>query len=194
MHDRDRSGPHKGPHALAAVDDGTGKVRQPPNKAEEPGHLSAVRWGRSSTRSACGRSRTAARVLSGSSRRCWRRLLAEPGCGALTAAILIGHTAGNERFRSEAACARQAGAAPIPLGERERAAVRGVLGARPHQSQIDVAGAVARVGEATVLVSVRSNAGHAGAHLLVRPQMQGRPVEAPIAHVLALQIRRGCAG
>lgn len=48
MHDRDRSGPHKGPHALAAVDDGTGKVRQPPNKAEEPGHLSAVRWGRSS--------------------------------------------------------------------------------------------------------------------------------------------------
>jgi transposase len=30
-------------------------------------------------------------------------LPAEQGCGALTAAILIGHTAGNERFRSEAA-------------------------------------------------------------------------------------------
>ena len=30
------------------------------------------------------------------------KLLAERGCGALTAAILNGHTAGNERFRSEA--------------------------------------------------------------------------------------------
>jgi transposase len=39
------------------------------------------------------------------------RLLAEHGCGALTAAILIGHTAGNERFRSEAASALQTGTA-----------------------------------------------------------------------------------
>ena len=48
------------------------------------------------------------------------RLLAEQGCGALTAAILIGHTAGNERFRSEAAFALQAGTAPIPCSSGKR--------------------------------------------------------------------------
>jgi transposase len=42
------------------------------------------------------------------------RLLEELGCGTLTAAILIGHTAGAERFRTEACFARQCGAAPIP--------------------------------------------------------------------------------
>jgi len=42
------------------------------------------------------------------------QLLAELGCGALTAAILIGRTAGNERFRSEASFALQSGTAPIP--------------------------------------------------------------------------------
>jgi len=41
-------------------------------------------------------------------------LLAEQGCGALTAATLIGHTAGAERFPSDSHFARQAGAAPIP--------------------------------------------------------------------------------
>lgn len=41
-------------------------------------------------------------------------LLAEQGCGALTAATLIGHTAGAERFPSEAHFARHAGVAPIP--------------------------------------------------------------------------------
>jgi len=48
------------------------------------------------------------------------RLLAEHGCGALTAAILIGHTAGNERFRSEAAFAQQTGTAPIPCSSGKR--------------------------------------------------------------------------
>ena len=48
------------------------------------------------------------------------RLLAEYGCGALTAAILIGHTAGNERFRSEAAFALQTGTAPIPCSSGKR--------------------------------------------------------------------------
>jgi transposase len=47
-------------------------------------------------------------------------LLAEQGCGALTAAILIGHTAGNERFRSEAAFALQTGTAPIPCSSGQR--------------------------------------------------------------------------
>jgi transposase len=50
------------------------------------------------------------------------RLLAETGCGALTAATLIGRTAGAERFASDASFARQAGIAPIPCssGQRDR--------------------------------------------------------------------------
>ena len=41
-------------------------------------------------------------------------LLAERGCGTLTAAALIGRTAGAERFPTDAHFARQAGVAPIP--------------------------------------------------------------------------------
>jgi transposase len=41
-------------------------------------------------------------------------LLAQPGCGTVTAAIIIGHTAGAQRFRTEACFARHAGTAPIP--------------------------------------------------------------------------------
>jgi transposase len=41
-------------------------------------------------------------------------LLEETGCGPLSAAILIGHTAGAERFSSDAQFARMAGVAPIP--------------------------------------------------------------------------------
>ena len=48
------------------------------------------------------------------------QLLAEPGCGAIVAAILIGHTAGNERFRSQAAFGRQTGTAPIPCSSGQR--------------------------------------------------------------------------
>jgi transposase len=47
-------------------------------------------------------------------------LLAEQGCGALVAAILIGRTAGNERFRSQAAFALQTGTAPIPCSSGQR--------------------------------------------------------------------------
>ena len=42
-------------------------------------------------------------------------LLALPGCGELTAAKLIGEAAGVSRFKSEAAFARHAGVAPIPV-------------------------------------------------------------------------------
>jgi transposase len=42
------------------------------------------------------------------------QLLAEPGCGPLVAAILIGRTAGAQRFRSDASFALQSGTAPIP--------------------------------------------------------------------------------
>jgi transposase len=42
------------------------------------------------------------------------QLLAEPGCGPLTAAKLIGEIAGIARFKSDAKLARLAGTAPIP--------------------------------------------------------------------------------
>jgi len=50
------------------------------------------------------------------------QLLAETGCGALTAALLIARTAGAKRFASDASFARQAGTAPIPCssGQRDR--------------------------------------------------------------------------
>jgi transposase len=42
-------------------------------------------------------------------------LLALPGCGELTAAKLVGEAAGVTRFKTEAAFARHAGVAPIPV-------------------------------------------------------------------------------
>jgi transposase len=41
-------------------------------------------------------------------------LLSEHGCGPVTAAIIIGHTAGAKRFATDACFARHAGTAPIP--------------------------------------------------------------------------------
>jgi transposase len=41
-------------------------------------------------------------------------LLAEHGCGPVTAAIIIGHTAGAQRFPTDACFARHTGTAPIP--------------------------------------------------------------------------------
>lgn len=43
------------------------------------------------------------------------RLLALPGCGALTAAKIIGEAAGISRFRSKEAFARHNGSAPVPV-------------------------------------------------------------------------------
>jgi transposase len=42
------------------------------------------------------------------------QLVAEPGCGALTAAKLVGEIAGADRFATDAKLARAAGIAPIP--------------------------------------------------------------------------------
>jgi transposase len=42
------------------------------------------------------------------------QLLAQPGCGTVTAAIIIGRTAGAERFPTDGHFARHAGTAPIP--------------------------------------------------------------------------------
>ena len=49
------------------------------------------------------------------------QLLTETGCGALVAAILIGRTAGAERFCSDASFALLAGTAPIPCSSGQRA-------------------------------------------------------------------------
>ncbi|MBV8998238.1 MAG: IS110 family transposase [Solirubrobacterales bacterium] len=48
------------------------------------------------------------------------RLLQEQGCGTLTAALLIGRTAGAQRFRSDACFGRQSGTAPIPCSSGQR--------------------------------------------------------------------------
>jgi transposase len=51
-------------------------------------------------------------------------LLAERGCGPLTAATLIGHTAGAERFPTDGHFAMQSGAAPVPVSSGRRDRVR----------------------------------------------------------------------
>ena len=48
------------------------------------------------------------------------RLLAEQGCGALVAAILIGHTAGVKHFRKHSSFGLQTGTAPIPCSSAQR--------------------------------------------------------------------------
>jgi transposase len=48
------------------------------------------------------------------------QLLAERGCGPLTAAKLIGELAGAERFATDAKLARAAGTAPIPASSGNR--------------------------------------------------------------------------
>ena len=48
------------------------------------------------------------------------QLLSDTGCGPLTAAILIGRTAGAERFHSDASFALQTGTAPIKCSSGQR--------------------------------------------------------------------------
>jgi transposase len=52
------------------------------------------------------------------------QLLAEQGCGTIVAAILIGHTAGAQRFRSDASFALLCGTAPIPCSSGQRTQYR----------------------------------------------------------------------
>jgi len=52
------------------------------------------------------------------------QLVAEQGCGTLSAATLIGHTAGAERFATDGHFARPAGAPPIPVSSGRRDRVR----------------------------------------------------------------------
>jgi transposase len=48
-------------------------------------------------------------------------LLAIPGCGALTAAKIVGETAGVDRFKSRDAYARYNGTAPLPVWSSNKA-------------------------------------------------------------------------
>ena len=48
-------------------------------------------------------------------------LIAIPGCGALTAAKILGETAGVERFKSKDAYARHNGTAPLPVWSSNKA-------------------------------------------------------------------------
>jgi transposase len=48
------------------------------------------------------------------------QLLAELGCGAVVAAILIGHTAGVKQFRKQSSFGLQTGTAPIPCSSGQR--------------------------------------------------------------------------
>jgi transposase len=48
-------------------------------------------------------------------------LLAIPGCGPLTAAKILGETAGVDRFKSKDAFARRNGTAPMPVWCSNRA-------------------------------------------------------------------------
>jgi hypothetical protein len=62
---------HKGSHALAAVDEGTGRVRGSREiKADDGGHLLRFDGLAAWMRSGCGRSRSAGTSHAGSSRRC----------------------------------------------------------------------------------------------------------------------------
>lgn len=81
------------------------------------------------------------------------RLLALPGCGALTAAKIVGETAGPARFRSEACFAMHAGVAPIPASsgrtQRHRLARGGnrQLNAALHRIAVTQAGLPGSLGQ-----------------------------------------------
>ena len=74
-------------------------------------------------------------------------LLAEQGVGVLTAATLIGRTAGAERFPTDAHFARQAGVAPVPVssgshrspspGSRRRSSAQPSASRDRHHSRAD---------------------------------------------------------
>ena len=108
----------------------------PPRKMDFPGQLDRVASDCATWRPRAGADRERASQRSASShakppaqartahphRRLPPELLAELGCSTITAAILIGQTAGAERFPTDAHFARMAGIAPIPAssGKHER--------------------------------------------------------------------------
>jgi len=97
------------------------------------------------------------------------QLLAETGCGALTAAILIGRTAGTERFATDASLARQSGVAPIPCssGNRQRH--------RPHR------GGDRQLNHALHIIALtRARHDPATRDYLARKQAEGKTKKGPL--------------
>jgi transposase len=99
-------------------------------------------------------------------------LLSMYGCGELTAAKLIGETAGVSRFRSEAAFASYAGVAPIPHWSGQKAARP--IAARSGNRQLNAAlyriamSQIKRSGPAKAYYRKRRDAGDSHAEALLR--------------------------
>ena len=64
------------------------------------------------------------------------QLVAEPGCGPLTAAKLVGEIAGADRFASDAKLARAAGIAPIPVSSDAPTATASTAAATASQRAV----------------------------------------------------------
>jgi transposase len=138
---------HKSTHALAAIDAGTGQLlAERAIQAREQGHLEALRWAHELDEEIVWaiedcrdlshhlEAKIPSRKLDypGQLQRITRRLRAVPQTArgprrpragqAHRCVILIGQTAGAERFASDAHFARMAGVAPIPAssGRRDR--------------------------------------------------------------------------
>ena len=102
------------PRGAGSTGGGPGRPRGAPRRPSEPAGRDRPRPPRAGARSdACGSTPSSAR-----SRRCHAApptLLALRGCGPLTAAKIVGETAGIGRFRSREAFARHNGTAPVPV-------------------------------------------------------------------------------
>ena len=99
------------------------------------------------------------------------QLVAEPGCGPLTAAKLVGEIAGADRFASDAKLARAAGIAPIPAssGRTDRHRLD-----RGGNRQINAA--IHRI----AVTRARCDAAHAGLHRAQEGRRQDQPRRHPL--------------
>src|SRR5450759_895207 len=103
--------PYRRLHTGVALDRIARRLRREPRVARVRVALELVASIRSLTRHATGLERDLLLLITA-----YRpALLAERGLGVMTAATLIGHTAGAERFPTDAHFARHAGVAPIPV-------------------------------------------------------------------------------
>ncbi len=119
---------HKRSHTVVVIDTTGRKLAERRVAATPEGHLELRRWAaqwpdrtwaledcRHLSRLLTTAIRALEREIEGLVRSLAGTLLALPGCGALTAAEVVGETAGVSRFRSKEAFARHNGTAPIPV-------------------------------------------------------------------------------
>ena len=96
-----------------------GQVEHPDRPAPSPGRADDARPDRARRAAPLARTHPTIRALEAEIAelvgRLAPQLVAEPGCGPLTAAKLVGEIAGAGRFASDAKLARAAGIAPIPV-------------------------------------------------------------------------------